>query len=169
MIPNSRRTFVFLGGLALFALLIIFGADTLLKRVPASQSVPPPSSPETEPAPDSAPGVEENSAPFSIERGAEDRRPLIYGSGGFQPTALTIQETDDLGCVITVINRSSTLLGIGVDPHNPAGDPGANYGEIGPGERAIIDTRYNVPNGVRLHNHLNPEHGFAVTYGPGCQ
>lgn len=169
MIPNSRKAFVFLGGLALFALLLIFGADTLLKRVPTPRPVLPPPDTETEPTPDSAPEVGEDGAPFRIERSAEDRRPLIYGSGGFQPAALTIRETDDLGCAITVINRSSTLLGIGVDPHNPAGDPGANYGQISPGEGAVIDTRYNLPNGIRLHNHLNPEHGFAVTYGPGCQ
>lgn len=168
MPPNlgNKKIMFFFGGLALFAAALVLGADFFLRRVPA----PPPPQPlpalqeEEEAMPD-----EDNGAVFQIQKGTVDRRPVRYTADGFSPARIVIQETDDLGCLITVVNQSAAPLRVGVGPHDPAGDPGANYGEITPGKAGILDVRYAGLLAVTLHNHAHPAHEFSVAYGEGCQ
>lgn len=163
---SDRKTLVlFFGGAALFATVLVVSVNAILKSVPTPAPTPasalPPIGDEPAPASEEAPL-------FRIKKGAEDRRPIRYEGEGFTPSAVTIRNTDDLGCSISVQNRSSVTLIVGVSPHDPAGDPGANYGEIAPGETGVLDPRYAGLEQVTLHNHLHPAHEFTVVYGPGC-
>ncbi|MDP3727689.1 MAG: hypothetical protein Q8R35_03585 [bacterium] len=165
----DKKVIFFFSGLALFTAALVLGADFFLRRVP----VPPP------PALPLPPIIDEGAndggsngdggAVYHIQKGTVDHRPIRYTAAGFSPTHIIIQETDDLSCLITVVNQSDAPLRVGVNPHDPAGDPGANYGEITPGKAGILDVRYSGLLEVSLHNHQNPGHEFSVEYGPGCQ
>ncbi|MBI4132232.1 MAG: hypothetical protein HY474_01225 [Candidatus Sungbacteria bacterium] len=160
----SKQLILFFGGLALFAVLLTFGANFFLRRI----HVEPPQ-PFT-PLPISSGGSQESDdgGMFQIQKGTVDRRPVRYGPDGFSPRTIAIHESDDLGCLITVINQSDAPLKVGASPHDPAGDPGANYGEIAPGKAGVLDVRYSGLTEIMLHNHASPAHEFVVTYGPGC-
>ena len=172
MNANLRTLVIFFAGLAAVAALLVFGANWLLGRVPAEalpapkpagQSLPAADLPAAEPQPSEEPG-----ASFRIQKGSVDRRPIVYSANGFAPARIAIQASDAIGCLITVVNRSERVLRVGVSPHDPAGDPGANYGEIAPGSSGILDVRYGGLDAITLHNHLVPTHEFTVAYGPGC-
>lgn len=159
---KTKRAIFFLGGIAAFALVLVVGVNVLLRRVEPAYIPPPPA--ENEPPPE-----ENDEAEFRIQKEFLDSRPVTYTLDGFSPQTLTIQEGDSAGCMISVLNRSDSAIKVGVSPHDPAGDPGADYGEISPGNTGILDVRYSGLAEISLHNHFRPEHGFTVTYGPGCE
>lgn len=166
--PNRKLIFFF-SGLMLFAALLVIGTNFLLELVPAEEkpvrrTLPPIEAEKNDMMPDGREGPL-----FRIQRGAVDLRPIIYTSGGFEPVHRTIQSSDDIGCLITVVNKSAAVLRIGVNPHDERGDPGANYGEIQPGETGILDVRYPGLVTITLHSHSQPEHEFSIAYGQGCQ
>lgn len=164
---KSKKLMLFFGGLTLFVILLAIGVNFLLKLVPVPAPVPPPSPPAL--GSDETKASEESGGVFHIQAGTVDHRPIRYTQEGFSPRSITIQASDDLGCLITVVNQSDAPLRVGVGPHDPAGDPGANYGEIQSGKAGIIDARYADLEGITLHNHARPEHEFSVIYGPGCK
>ena len=165
-----KKLMLLFGGFGAFAVLLVVGVNFALKLVPVPtsrtvlpQALPPPGNEESEIAP-----VEKGGGVFHIQAGTRDHRPIRYTKEGFSPRAITIQASDDLGCLITVLNGADTPLRVGVSPHDTAGDPGANYGEIQPGKAGVLDTRYSGLTEVVLHNHLNPAHEIEVAYGSGC-
>lgn len=166
---KNKKAILFFGGLAAFAILLAVGVNFALKLVP----VPPPVSPQSLPplGSDEIEDVvpEERGGVFHIQEGTLDHRPIRYTQEGFSPRSITIQASDDLGCLTTVVNQSDAPLRVGVSPHGLAGDPGANYGEIAPGRAGVLDTRYSDLVGITLHNHGHPEHEFSVVYGHGCK
>ena len=164
----TRKLLVFFGGLAVFALALILGATAILRRL--AQEAPGGGAPLpglSAPAPQPPRG--DGSATYEIQRGTVDRRPIIYRDTGFTPAEITIRANDDIGCLITIVNKSESPLRVGVNPHNPSGDPGANYGLIAPGETAVLDPRYPGLEAVSLHNHFNPAPGFRVVYAESCK
>lgn len=169
MNPDKKTIVIFFGGLALAVLVLVLGANFLLKLVSVEEK--PASAPALLPKIDiNLKSPEEKQEPsFQIQKGAVDKRPIIYTSEGFRPKNVIIQASDDIGCLITVVNQSPAVLRVGVNPHSPAGDPGADYGLIQPGETGILDVRYPGLNEIMLHNHLNPTHEFSVQYGEGCK
>lgn len=170
MQPQTRKLVLTLGGLAAFTAVLVLGANWALTLVPAA--APPPASGPL-PVPDVdvriEGGAEGDGATYQIQKGAVDRRPLRYTINGFIPERIAIQATDDIGCLITVINQTDIGLRIGVNPHAAAGDPGADYSVIPPGETGILDVRYPGFEAMALHAHHNPAHGFSVDYGQGCR
>lgn len=165
---QNRNLVLFLGGLGGLVTVLVIGANYLLRLVPVE---PPPASqllPVIQ-----AEDTDEDTAPsspvFRIQSGTVDHRPVGYTAEGFSPPRITIQETDSIGCLITVLNRSDVALRVGVSPHEAAGDPGADYGIIAPGASAVLDVRYTGLPGITLHNHARPEHEFTVTYASGCK
>lgn len=160
----DKKLIIFFSGLALFAAALVLGANFFLRRIPA----PPPPQPLPALQGETAMPDENGEGVFRIQKGTVDRRPIRYTAEGFSPARIVIQETDDLGCLITVVNQSAAPLRVGVGPHDPAGDPGANYGEITPGAAGILDVRYSGLLEVTLHNHAHPAHEFVAAYGPGC-
>lgn len=167
MNSDTKKLALFFGGLAVFAAVLIAGANFLLKRVPTPPAPQPLPALKSE---DSDAALEgDGGAVFHIQEGTVDRRPVRYTHDGFSPARIIIQETDDLGCPITVLNQSDAPLRVGVNPHDPAGDPGANYGDIAPGKAGVLDVRYSGLQEITLHNHSNPAHEFTVVYGVGCQ
>ena len=173
MNQNPKNFLLFFGGLLLFAAALAAGTYIYLGRVPTDAptsgtilppvdlGAPGPSGLPSPPRPDSAP---RQSAP-----GVVDVRPVTYTDAGFAPARITVRAADSIGCLITVINRSSSVLRVGVSPHRAAGDPGADYGILTPGETGILDVRYPGLNEVSLHNHARPMHEFRVDYGEGCR
>ena len=113
-------------------------------------------------------GQDQDAPSCKIQSGAVNRRPITYTADGFTPKNVTISETDDIGCLITVINKSALAIRVGANPHDEKGDPGSDYGIINPGQTGIMDVRYTGLSELTLHNHFNPAHEFAVVYGEGC-
>lgn len=160
---KTQKLILFFGGLALFAAALAVAANFALKRVPtekAGGNILPPL--EQEPVP--TPG-----AVRFVEPGARDERPITYTDSGFSPSEVTIRVNDAVGCLTSVINRSSKPLRVGISPHSATGDPGADYGELAPGATLLLDVRYPGLSSVALHNHAKPEYGFTVHYGEGCE
>lgn len=172
MAPKTKGLLILFAGLALFVLLLIFGTNALLKLVPSG--APPPSVPLA-PVEDEQNDIDirlregEEGTVYRIQPGGEDRRPITYTASGFQPNAVTIRSTDDIGCLITIVNRSAAPLRVGVGPHAATGDPGADYGLLQPGETGVMDVRYPGLGEIVLHNHMNSAHEFPVSYGEGCR
>lgn len=169
----------FVIGLTLGAVVIVAGTILALRQV-----VPPPSSPvELPPLPEVAPaggtirveppggsGLTPPGAPLQIIEPVEgDPNPIRYTGQGFAPIEKTIRLSDALGCLLTMVNDAREPLRVGVSPHADAGDPGADYGVILPGESQLLDVRYPGLSAIALHNHAIPAHSFRVTYGTGCQ
>ncbi|MBI4132641.1 MAG: hypothetical protein HY473_00880 [Candidatus Sungbacteria bacterium] len=166
--PKSKKLFLLLGGAAAFAILLILGTNALLKLIPAGN----PGTQEILPGIQSDPnqtGIPREPDTQTVEPGVLDRRPIIYTADGFQPARVTVSITDEgTGCLITVTNRTASPLKVGVNPHAAAGDPGADYGFIQPGQTSILDVRYSGLSEITLHDHQNPAHEFTVVYGQGC-
>lgn len=158
---TSKQLILFFGGLALFTALLVFGMHTVLNFIPASPSAAEP------PSGASTPGSSENEV-RTVNVADSDPRQITYTDLGFSPSTVTVKASDSLGCVITVRNKTNKVIHIGVSPHDPKGDPGANYGDLAPGEIGIYGVSYPGLTEVTLHNHLRPEHEFRVVYGEGC-
>lgn len=165
---NNKKTIWFFGGLAAFAAVLIAGTNIILKSVPAEKPT----------AETSLPPLDRTREDKPYEKGTEynvtgskiiDSRAIIYTDSGFAPPITIIKANDAIGCLITVENHSSRRIRVGVNPHREAGDPGADYGELAPGETGIYDVRYPGFSEISLHNHFEPLHGFAVVYGEGCR
>ena len=168
-----QKLMLLLGGALLFAAFLIAGTNALLKLVPQAE----PAGPAETLAPPGEghirfEGPDERQSPktFFIEPGqVQDPRPVTYTDAGFQPTELIVQASDAVGCLITVINRTVTPLRVGVNPHAVSGDPGADYGELAPGESGLYDVRYPGLTEVILHNHARPAQELKIIYGTGCK
>ena len=175
MESKNKKLILLFAGIALFAAALILGTNALLERVPHTEpregSPLPPIRRDTDiriRAPgDEGPG-RTNGPSYEIKDGASDDRPVTYTAAGFSPQELTIRLDDAIGCVITVTNKSIAPLRVRVGPHDPAGDPGADYGSIAPGQTGILDVRYPGLQEIILHSHDRPEHTFLVRYGEGC-
>lgn len=174
--PKQKKLMLLFGGLALFAAALIFGTNILLKLVPQKQK------PEESVLPPIQTGVDVriqapggtgagNEGPiYEIRDGApQDDRPVTYTAAGFSPAEVTIRASDAAGCVITVTNKSDAPLRVRVGPHDPAGDPGADYGVLAPNEIGILDVRYPGLTQITLHDHDRPAYTFLVRYGEGCR
>ena len=172
---DKKKIAIFFGILALVAAALIFGTNYALKLIPAEKearrnaTLPPPDVNRNMNMEDRRDSGQGRDAPaFKIQSGAVDRRPIIYTANGFAPKSLTISDTGDIGCLITVVNKSALAIRVGVNPHDEKGDPGSDYGIINPGQTGIMDVRYTGLSELTLHNHFNPAHEFAVVYGEGC-
>ncbi len=167
--PNQKLAFL-LGGLGLFAAILILGTNAILQRIPAE---PPPPSPNLPPidAGIRFEGPNPNASPRTniIDAEVTDPRQITYSESGFSRATLTIRANDPIGCLITVLNSSTNTIRVGVSPHAATGDPGADYGELAPNESGIYDVRYPGLTDVTLHNHVNPGHEMKVIYGEGCR
>jgi len=80
-----------------------------------------------------------------------------------------VRASDSVGCLITIVNKTDKIVKIGVSPHGPAGDPGANYREIAPSAEGLYDVRYPEMNEIKIHAHPNIRHTMRVIYGEGCR
>lgn len=165
---NNKKAVWFFGGLLAFAVILIAGTNITLKSVPAEE-------PATE---TSLPPLDRTRENKPYEKGTEyniigseitDPRAVIYTDAGFAPPGTVIKANDAIGCLITVENHSSRRIRVGVNQHREAGDPGADYGELAPGETGIYDVRYPGFSEISLHNHFQPAQEFAVVYGEGCR
>lgn len=165
---NNKKMIWFFGGLAAFAAVLIAGTNMILKSVPAEEPA----------AKTSLPPLDRTRKDDSDKKGTEysitgskivDSRAIIYTDSGFAPPVTVIKADDAIGCLVTVENRSSRRVRVGVNPHRDAGDPGANYGELAPGTTGIYDVRYPGFSEISLHDHFNPAQEFAVVYGEGCR
>lgn len=172
MLPPGKTLAAFFGSLLALAAILVFATNWLLTRI----SPAPPTAPATIlPSPDVDLRLESpagnGDTSFTIQRGSIDPRPITYTEEkGFNPPRFEIRNDGPIGCLITVLNKSDARLRVGVDPHDPSGDPGADYGEIPPGGSALLDVRYPGLESVGLHNHLKPEtSGLWVSYGEGCR
>ncbi|MFY9462402.1 MAG: hypothetical protein WAP51_04340 [Candidatus Sungiibacteriota bacterium] len=94
---------------------------------------------------------------------------VIYDGQAFRPARVLRDGSGSIGCIVVLVNRSIIPLRIGLNPHNPAGDPGPNYGTIAPGDKLIFDPRFVGITGLRFHNHASPEQEFFIELGPKCQ
>ena len=94
---------------------------------------------------------------------------VIYDGQVFRPARVLRDGSGSIGCLVVLVNRSIVPLRIGLNPHNPAGDPGPNYGTIAPGDKLIFDPRFVGITGFRFHNHANPQQEFFIELGPKCQ
>src|SRR3989338_9895248 len=172
--PKTRNLLLLFGGLFLFAVFLIVGTNVLLRRIEPAPA--PPANPlpaikrgEVKMRIEGPGGAPDTGVRF-IEPGAvADPRPVIYTEAGSAPGRVTVSATDAVGCLVTVINRSAAPLRVGVNPHSPAGDPGADYGAIAPGGSGLLDTRYPGFAEMTLHSHMTPAHEFTVVYGEGCK
>ncbi len=165
----AKKLLFFFGGLALFAAVLAVGVNFLLLRLtPEEQccAVILPAIPYGDTPPQNG---SEGAGTRIIAPGTVDPRALSYTVSGFEPHEITVRSGDPLGCLITVANRSTLGMRLGVNPHDPSGDPGANYGDLIPGQVGIYDVRYSGFDVILLHNHLNPAQGFRVRYGDGCR
>ena len=158
------------GGLVAFLVILVFGVNEILKHIPTKKA----SLPSTSiPAAGNnlkieAPNGTKDTKVQIIDRPPDDPRVITYTEAGFSPNAITIKARDSMGCLISVKNATAKPLHVGVSPHNPAGDPGANYGNIAPNEDGILDVRYTGLTQITLHDHAKPQNQFTVTYGEGC-
>lgn len=176
MKSKNKKLVLLFASIALFAAALILGTNALLERVPHTEpragSPLPPIRRDTDiriQAPgDQGPGSTTGPI-YEIKNGAPDDRPVLYTAAGFSPAELTIRSSDPIGCVITVTNTSAAPLRVRVGPHDPAGDPGADYGSIAPGQTGILDVRYPGLQEIILHSHDRPAHTFLVRYGEGCR
>lgn len=175
MFNEPKKLAILFGGLTLLVVILILGTNALLERVPQTQplegSALPPIRTDTNiriQAPGGTEGGREGPI-YEIQSGALDDRPVMYTAVGFSPQELTIRAGDAIGCVITVTNRNAAPLRVRVGPHDPAGDPGADYGSITPGQTGILDVRYPGLQEIIMHSHDHPEHTFLVHYGEGCR
>lgn len=173
MIHDKKKIAIFFGSLTLVAAVLVFGTNYALKFIPAEENMkqntilpPPDVNINIENTQDD--GQSQDAPVFQIQSGAVDRRPIIYTSDGFAPKNVTIKQSDDIGCLITVVNKSPLAIRVGVNPHDEKGDPGVDYGILGPGGTGVMDVRYTGLDGLTLHDHLNPAHEFSVIYGEGC-
>ena len=163
MPTDFKNIAIFFSGLLVLVIVLVAGTNFLLRRVPTTTPVKP-----TLPANDT--GAPFENSPARINPAEQsDPRPIIYTPNGFAPQTPTVQVTDAMGCLITLINRSETPLRVGVNPHSAKSDPGANYGTILPGESGILDVRYIGFNAITLHNHSKAEQEFSVKFGEGCK
>lgn len=166
---NQRRIIFLLGGLAIFTALLIIGVDVGLRFLATpTQNTIPPQNTENDSIRIENPGGGSNTKVEILDEVPSDPRAILYTETGFSPKEITINITDSIGCLITVLNKTKDPLRVGISPHTQAGDPGANYGEIAFGETGILDVRYVGLPGVSLHNHEKPSSEFHVTYGEGC-
>lgn len=165
---NNKKAAWFFGGLIVFVVILIAGTNITLKSVPTEEPA----------AKTSLPPLDRTREDDSYKKGTEynitgskiiDSRAIIYTDSGFAPPVTVIKANDAIGCLVTVENHSSRRVRVGVNPHRDAGDPGANYGELAPGETGIYDVRYPGFSEISLHNHFNPAQEFAVVYGEGCR
>lgn len=176
MFNEPKRLAILFGGLTLLVVILILGTNALLERVPHTQpsegSPLPPIRRDTDiriQAPgDKGPGRTKGPI-YEIKNSGVDDRPVTYTESGFTPAEFTIRSSDPIGCVITVTNKSVSSLRVRVGPHDPAGDPGADYGSIAPGQTGILDVRYPGLQEIILHSHDQPEQTFLVRYGEGCR
>jgi hypothetical protein len=167
---NQRRILFLLGGLAIFTVLLVIGVDVALRYVPPpTQNVLPPQNIEDKKIHIENPSGGNDTKVNILDEVPSDSRAITYTEAGFSPKEITIKITDSVGCLITIQNKTGVPLRVGVSPHNPAGDPGADYGEIISGETGILDVRYTGLPGVTLHDHAKPGNEFHVAYGEGCQ
>ncbi len=144
---KNRKIILLFSGLAFFAVVLILGANMLLKLVgeapkPEGSALPPIQADTSIKI--QAPGGTDagrEGPVYEIKSGAPDDRPVLYTTTGFSPRELTIRASDIIGCVITIANKSGAPLRVRVGPHDPAGDPGADYGVIASGETGILGGR----------------------------
>lgn len=170
MTSNNKKLFLFFGAMFLFAAVLTVGAGFVLKKIPIDSR--PAGAVERDPVLPNIGGAEGKPASSisDIRDPAEmDNRPIIYAESGFSPGEITIKASDALGCVITARNKSNKIIKVGANPHAASGDPGANYGELAPGEVGIYDVRYPGLTEITLHNHFNPAEKFKIIYGEGCK
>ena len=172
MIGDNRKLFIIFGGLAVFVVLLVVGVNTALKLIPAPKI----QSGGTAPIKNNgtirieAPDGNKNTKVNILDQSPPDPRAITYTENGFSVQNVTVSINDSIGCLITIINNTALPLHVGVGPHNPSGnDPGANYGDITPGESGILDPRYTGLAGITLHNHAKPVNELTVTYGEGCK
>jgi hypothetical protein len=170
----------FLLGLAGTALVLGVGTVATLKLLPAPAPPPPtqlpplPLDPEgtihLAPPADGAPSTTPENSRFEIiESITGNPNPIRYTGEGFQPRQKTIQASDPLGCLVTLINGTAEPLRVGVGPHADRGDPGADYGVIPPQESKFLDVRYPGLTEIELHNHARPRDTLYISYGSGCR
>lgn len=168
MNSQNKKLALFFCGLAVFTLILVFGADFLLRKMPIdvgrNKDAAKPRDAQELPA--NAPGQINIIEP---SRDIQDNRPVTYTNSGFGPEEVTITADDPFGCTISVTNRSSKVIHIGLNPHSAAKDPGVDYGDLAANERGIYDVRYPGKSEAELHNHYKPEHSFRVIYGKGCK
>ena len=101
--------------------------------------------------------------------GAELTPQVIYDGQTFRPPKMLRDGSGSIGCIVVLLNRSAFPLQIGMSPHDPAGDPGPNYGSIASGDKLMFDPRFVGIKALTFHNHANPEQEFFVELGPMCQ
>ena len=94
---------------------------------------------------------------------------VIYDGQTFRPSRVLRDGPGSIGCIVVLLNRSVFPLKIGMSPHNPAGDPGPNYGTIAPGDKLQFDPRFVGIKALTFHNHNATEQEFMVEFGPNCQ
>ena len=165
----AKKLLFFFGGLTIFAAALAVGVNFLLLRLTPQEEccgvILPAIQYGDTPPQNGSDGVETR---IIVPRTA-DPRAVSYTVSGFEPHEVTVRSGDLLGCLITVVNRSTLGMRLGVNPHDPSGDPGANYGDLIPGQVGIYDVRYSGFDVILLHNHLNPAQEFRVRYGDGCR
>lgn len=165
----NKKWVYYFAALFLFVVLIFAAADFFLKKI--SPNTTPAAGESVKPPPASTPAAPNESAPVYkfTPPGTADPRAVIYTDRGFTPSELNIKSSDAIGCLITVVNRSKKNLEVRVNPHDPSGDSGVDYGRLEPGESGVYDVRYIGFSEMTLHNHLAPQDEFRVIYGQGCQ
>ena len=94
---------------------------------------------------------------------------VIYDGKSFQPPRVFRDGSGSIGCLVVLVNRSGSPLKIGLNPHNPARDPGPDFGFTASGDKLIFDPRFNGISELKVHNHEKPREEFTIILGPKCQ
>ena len=94
---------------------------------------------------------------------------VIYDGKSFQPPRVFRDGSGSVGCLVVLVNRSGSPLRIGVSPHNPARDPGPDFGFTASGDKLIFDPRFIGIAELKIHNHEKPSEEFTIILGPKCQ
>lgn len=164
----SQKNIAILIGTLAIAAIVIFGVTYIaLELIPDSPQINQTATTTDGIAPPSPNTPNDNTRIFKTA--PKDPRAVIYTTSGFSRSEVTMHITDTIGCLVTIENKTTSPLRVGVGPHNASGDPGANYGEILPGELGILDPRYPGLDDVSLHDHDRPSNEFRVIYGTGCK
>lgn len=168
MNASAKKTAIFFSVLAAFVIILVTGANFLLKKVPSEAGGPEKLAPLA-PVEIPSPAAKDNTSGTSIISDIKTSNPeIIYKDDEFKPAEITIKASDPIGCLIVVTNKTNQIIRIGLSPHKESGDPGANYGTLAPGEQGIYDVRYPGLIDAGVHNHLKPGRELKVIYGEGC-
>lgn len=152
---SARQILIFFVLIALVAAAAIASIFLFLKNPSPKETSPAPSVPST------------NTSVVQPE--AYPDAPTIIYDGAFHPGTLLLDGKGSAGCVLLLVNKSSSPLMVGLNPHRPEGDAGPQYKPIPPGGTLLFDPRFVGVTELSFHDHAQPNEIFSLSFAKSCQ